>query len=162
MDAATKPDWSRWGQCHEVTAWEGLALSVDVEPATLGTDHFLALQGQAFSQASDPEWLRSMAKRWVALVSAVPLSKACPSRADDIFSLNSRLLLSDLVAWQLARKWKLPKALRDMAPAATVPPASKPANKPAKAAAKKPAASKKLAPKQAAKTSTGRAKRKKG
>ena len=133
---AAPPDWTRWLAQRQLPAWQCLALSVDVEPDTLGVDSFMVLHAAdselPMGGQGDPDWLASMAKRQSGLIAALADSKTgLAVRAVKQPHLDTPVKLAAFVAWARKHKWALPKALKD-AFSEPVPKTKKSTRKPAK------------------------------
>ena len=116
-DSAPSPDWARWSAQRQVLVWQALALSVDVEPDSLGLDSFLVLQsalsGMPMGGTADPQWLRTMCKRQGALLAAVAdKNSGLAVRAVKQPHADTTIKLAPFVGWACTHKWALPKDLK--------------------------------------------------
>ena len=102
-------------------AWHCLARSLDVDPASLGMDHFLmlnaALGSLAMARPEDPKWLISMAKRWRVLAKAMQQDKSlrADKRRSDV-ELDTELDFDAFLALAKSKRWALPEALKQRLP----------------------------------------------
>ncbi len=113
----TTPDWSRWTSNRQLPAWQCLALSVDVEPDSLGVDSFLVLRSALSSTPlggeSDPPWLITMCQRQGPLLEALAAKdNALAVRAVKQPHQDTPVKLAAFVAWAGQQKWALPKDLK--------------------------------------------------
>lgn len=114
------PNWSAFSAKQRVPIWQALALSLDLNPAILGADHFFVLnraeQGLCSVNKADPDWLSQLSKRWQQLHKALNaesepgllLKKHKPE-------LAATVRLDSFAAWAKSKRWKTPKALKQLA-----------------------------------------------
>jgi hypothetical protein len=149
------PEWTVWNARQQARVWEWLALSVDVDPRYLGVSHFLALRpsesGIDWRRKGDPEWLQEMARRYRSLVSSAETQ-------GQAVSLEEEMSATQFLPWIVAKKCRLPEALRDRARQIDAPAAAAPPRKTKRAPKAKSAPGKKGA----SKSSAAAGKKKKG
>ncbi|MGJ8670207.1 MAG: hypothetical protein ACSHXK_12015 [Oceanococcus sp.] len=99
-------------------AWQCLAMSLDVDPASLGMEHFLVLnaaqQSLGMLRDDDPKWLQSMAKRWRILAKGLETGKElrADKRRNDV-ELETLLKFDAFLEFAISKRWALPKSLKN-------------------------------------------------
>ncbi len=116
------PDWSHWAKQKQAKAWECLALSVDIEPRSLGLDHFLVLRASQGSMPllseQDPEWLKTLCERLGVLLKVLENApKGLRAGRGKAVDLEADLKLDGFAVWAKSKRWALPKRLRERAAA---------------------------------------------
>lgn len=134
------PNWSSFRAPRSAPVWVCLALSLDIDPDSLGLNHFFLLRamqsGLSGPRDSDPDWLKTLCDRWARLHAAL-ISDDPPAL------LNKRekpgyaaaIKFDAFLEWAQAQGWSLPDALAP-SPDETPKAASTPANKRKPAVAK--------------------------
>lgn len=109
MTGGEKPNWEKWRQVPDVRLWEGIALSLDIEPdpSDLGDANEMA-QFMVSRESKEFGERLFVATRRLSSKGDLRLNSGEPSR--------SMVRLSQFAIWVLSLGWKVPPAFADLAP----------------------------------------------
>lgn len=109
MQQDRTPNWNKWLPCYEVTVWEGVALSLDIDPDKVQhRPQEWDDEPHSFLESEDFNDRLLIVERNVGKPHLKHISIG-PNRVD------YRVALKDFVAWALSAKWEIPTQLAELA-----------------------------------------------
>jgi hypothetical protein len=97
-----RPNWPKWRHVPQVRLWEGVALSLDVEPKQFEAKAYALIQGQLYAG----EWEEFRSRLFVATRNLHGALKAKSPIAG--YPEECMVSLSELAAWAISVGWKIP------------------------------------------------------
>ena len=97
-----RPNWPKWRHVPQVRLWEGVALSLDVEPKQFEANAYALIQGQLYAG----EWEEFRSRLFVATRNLHGTLKARGPAADH--PEECMVSRSEFAAWAISLEWKIP------------------------------------------------------
>jgi len=97
-----RPNWPKWRHVPQVRLWEGVALSLDVEPKQFEANAYALIQGQLYAG----EWEEFRSRLFVATRNLHGTLKARGPAADH--PEECMVSRSEFAAWAISVEWKIP------------------------------------------------------
>ena len=116
MTGGRKPNWGKWKHVPDVKVWEGVALSLDIEPDQVRFNQYGWMgDGLAFKESKELDERIFVAKR--NLTSGGSLQPTSITMGDPA---RSMVRLSQFAEWALSLGWWVPAELAGLASPPTV------------------------------------------
>ncbi len=116
MTGGRKPNWEKWKHVPDVKVWEGVALSLDIEPDKVRFNQYGWMgDGLAFKESKELDERIFVAKR--NLTSGGSLRPTSITMGDPA---RSMVRLSQFAEWALSLGWRVPADLAGLASSPSV------------------------------------------
>lgn len=117
--ASRKCNWSKWRLIPEVTVWQAVTLSLDIDPDSIDSDSVWLTPQPWMSSPSGFVARRDFRDRLDVACANVGRGRALPALRYGGDDPNASVRLKEFAAWCLSIDWSIPDELRALAGAST-------------------------------------------
>jgi hypothetical protein len=110
-----RPNWPKWKHVPHVRLWEGVALSLDVEPGQVEANAYALIEGQLYAR----DWEEFRNRLFVATRNLHRALKAKGPNGDH--PEECMVSRSEFAAWVISVEWKIPDEFASLAESQRTP-----------------------------------------